>query len=277
MVDEEITSDQTSEDTKRRRSLKTTNAEETSLESLHEPGEPLNEDESSLEVEPAQSYPDGGPEVTDPIVGMVERERLEEMLGDLRSLDRVTDDKGDEVEFAGESKETFLKDVENSYPVFGSALNSLYLTGKFLYEVRERQKKNQLWMKYQEVIGHSPSFINNYIRVYEKFRERLPEFSHLGVSKLEVVSRLKEPVAYIEANQEVLEKASFKEVRKIVSAEKEKGVKRRSHKVEDMVEIVGSCRLKFSSNGRSLTVSNLNKQMQDELLKVVKDYLSQRR
>jgi len=127
-----------------------------------------------------------------------------------------------------------------------------------------------------EVIGQSPSFINNYIRVYEKFGERLPEFSHIGVSKLEVVARLKEPVAYIEAHQEELKNASFKEVRKIVNAEKEKGVIRRS-KRQAVHEDVGSFRLTLASNGRSLTVSNLNKEIQDDLLAVLKDYLSQRK
>ncbi len=94
--------------------------------------------------------------------------------------------------------------------------------------------------------------------MYEKFGERLPEFSHRGVSKLEVVARLKEPVAYIEANQEVLEKAPFLESRKNLRAEKEKGVKHSSPQRKGAYGDVGSSRLKLSSNRRSLTISNLS-------------------
>ena len=91
------------------------------------------------------------------------------------------------------------------------------------------------------------------------------------------MARLKEPVAYIEANQEFIEKAPFKEVRKSVTAEKARGIKRSSQKREDRVEEVGSYRLRLSSNGRSFTISNLNKEIQDELLAVLKEHLSQRK
>ena len=79
-------------------------------------------------------------------------------MNDLKGLDHVIDDKGKEVEFAGTAKDAFIEDVERAYPVFGAALNSLYETGQFLYEVRDRQKKHNLWMKYQEVIGPVAQF-----------------------------------------------------------------------------------------------------------------------
>ena len=69
----------------------------------------------------------------------------------------------------------------------------------------------------------------------------------------------------------------IKEVRKIVKAEKDKGVKRRSKKKEDRVEEVGSYTLRLSWNGKSFTISNLNKETQDELLSLVKGFLSQKK
>ena len=276
MADEQMTSEKAAGVKKRSGRAAAKSSGRTSESSVHT-GQALSGAQDAVEEESADAAAAPPSDAVDQVTGMLGQERLEEIMNDLRALDLVIDDKGQDVEFAGAAKEGFIRDVESAYPVFGAALNSLYKTGKFLHEVRDRQKENRLWMKYQEVIGQSPSFINNYIRVYEKFRERLPEFSHLGVSKLEVVARLKEPVAYIEAHQDVLEKASFKEVRKIVKAEKDKGVKRRSKKREDTVEEVGSYRLRLSSNGRSFSVSNLNKEIQDELLNVVKDYLSQRK
>jgi hypothetical protein len=276
MVDDERKPEKTSSGKPRKEELPKRSAGGTALKSPREKEKAAAPDESASPENTVHGPAAITTVATDQVTGMVAEERLEEIMNDLRGLDHVMDDKGKEVEFAGAAKDAFIEDVERAYPVFGAALNSLYETGQFLYEVRDRQKKHNLWMKYQEVIGQSPSFTNNYIRVYEKFRERLPEFSHLGVSKLEVVARLKEPVTYIEAHQDVLEKASFKEVRKIVKAEKDKGVKRRSKKREDTVEDVGPYRLRLSSNGRSLSVFNLNKEIQDELLNVVKDYLSRR-
>lgn len=250
-----------------------------SEDKLPEPVHGLKDTDSAREVtaqgEPIPEPTLSMPAVSNQMTGIIGQEKLQEILNGLRNLDRVTNDDGEEVDFEGSAKETFLKDVAGAYPIFGAALSSLYETGKYLYEVRERQKQNHLWMKYQKIIGQSTSFINNYIRVYESFRERLPDFSHLGISKLEVVARLKEPVAYIEAHQEVLEKAPFKEVRKIIKAEKEKGVKHRSKRKETYGD-VGSFRLKLTSNGRSLTISNLNKELQKELMDVLKAHLSQR-
>jgi hypothetical protein len=277
MVDEERDPAKSSSGKTRKKGSPKRSARGTSLKSPRETEKPVAPDESASPEENVQSPAASPNEKVDPVTGMVAQERLVEIMNDLRGLDLIIDDKGQEVEFSGAAKQAFIQDVENAYPVFGAALNSLYETGKFLFEVRERQKKNNLWMKYQEVIGQSPSFINNYIRVYEKFRERLPEFSHLGVSKLEVVARLKEPVAYIEANQEFIEKAPFREVRKSVTAEKARGVKHRSKKREDRIEDVGPYRLKLSSNGRSFTISNLNKEIQDELLNLVKEHLSQKK
>lgn len=277
MADEQMITEKAAGARKSKGGGTTKGTEGTASESPLHTGQALPEVRDTAEEESAHAVVAPEAVLTYEMIGMGGQQRLQEIVNDLKGLDSVTDDKGQEVEFGGAAKEAFLKDVEGAYPVLNAALSSLYETGKFLYEVRDRQKKHNLWMKYQEVIGQSPSFINNYIRVYEKFRERLPEFSHLGVSKLEVVARLKEPVAYIEANQEFIEKAPFKEVRKSVTAEKTKGIKRSSQKREDRVEEVGSYRLRLSSNGRSFTVSNLNKEIQDELLNIVKEHLSQKK
>jgi hypothetical protein len=276
MADEAPVQEGTPKVKERKRSLRPRKLEEKPPELPHELREAESETESPAQEEHVQEDSISMPAVPEEITGMVGQEKLQEIMNGLRNLARITNDEGEEVDFEGSAKEAFLKDVEGAYPIFGAALCSLYETGKYLYEVRERQKQNHLWMKYQEISGQSTSFINNYIRVYESFRERLPDFSHLGISKLEVVARLKEPVAYIEAHQEVLEKAPFKEVRQIIKAEKEKGVKRRS-KRKETYEDVGSFRLKLPSNGRSLTISNLNKELQKELMDVLKAHLSQRK
>jgi hypothetical protein len=262
--------------TERKRVIKSRRSERQSPEPVLELKEPLGERENTGPEEPVQEASAPSHVVADQVVALVEQNRFQEIMNDLRKLDRIMNDNGQEIDFEGSTKETFLNDVEGAYPLVGAALNSLYETGKFLYEVRERQKPNHLWMKYQEITGLSTSFINNYVRIYEKYGDRLPEFAYMGVSKLEVVARLNEPIAFIEANREVLEKAAFKEVRQRVKAEKEKGVKHRSQR-KAAYEDVGSFRLKLPSNGRSLTISNLNKELQKELMEVLKGHLSHRK
>jgi hypothetical protein len=145
--------------------------------------------------------------------------------------------------------------------------------GKFLFEVRERQKKNRLWMSFQEIVGMRKSATNNYIRVYEKFRQRLAEFGYLGVSKLQDLARLKDPFAFLEAHRDKIEKGDVRSVNKLVRDEvKPKGTqtgKRQAQALE-----VGSYRLKLAANGRFLTIQNLNKDMQNKLVKYLTKLLS---
>ncbi len=196
-------------------------------------------------------------------LGMVDKAGLEAKIGELRERKTIKDDEGQDIAFTDALKESFVRDVESAYPVIKEAAENLWKTGKFLFEVRERQKKNRLWGAFQDAVGMRKSATNNYIRVYERFGDRLAEYHHLGVSKLQDVARLKDPFGFIEAHKEVVEKGDVKSVTKLVRAAA--GAKRTQKGKRDPQHVeVGSYRIKLATNGRVLTIQNLNKDMQKQ-------------
>lgn len=163
-------------------------------------------------------------------VSLVDQSKLKAILDELRKRKTIKDDKGEDIDFTEALKASLVGDIESAYPVLASALGNIYDTGRFLFEVRERQKKNRLWMSFQEIVGMRKSATNNYIRVYEGFLDRLPEYGHLGVSKLQAIARLKEPFAFLEAHKDEVEKADVRSVTTMVQAEVKAKRKKREKK-----------------------------------------------
>jgi hypothetical protein len=208
------------------------------------------------------------------VVGMVDKSKLRVIVDDLRRRRTIRDDKGDEINFTEDLKTSLANDVEKAYPVLAAALTNIYETGKFLYEVRERQKKNRLWMSFQEIVGMRKSAANNYIRVFERFGDRLSEYGHLGVSKLQDVARLKDPFSFLETHKEQVEKADVRSVTEMVRAEVNAS-RRNRRKREPKILNIGSYRIKIAGSGRGLTIHGLDKDMQNKVMEFIKQFLSQ--
>ncbi|MEW6532036.1 MAG: phage Gp37/Gp68 family protein [Thermodesulfobacteriota bacterium] len=207
-------------------------------------------------------------------VGMVDESKLNAIVDELRKRKTIRDDKGEEIDFTDALKKSLVTDVESAYPVLASALGNIYETGRFLFEVRERQKKNRLWMSFQEIVGMRKSATNNYIRVYDRFGDRLGEYGHLGVSKLQDVARLKDPFAFLESHKDEVEKSDVRSVTKMVRAEVDAKRKKRDKKEGRQLD-VGSYRIEVSKNGRLLKIHNLNKDVRERLVEHLKEFLSQ--
>jgi protein gp37 len=211
---------------------------------------------------------------TGSVVRMVDQSEFKAKIEALRQRKTIKDDKGDEIAFIDDLKTSFVTDVENAYPVLGAVVTNFWETGKFLYEVSERQKKNRLWGEFQNTVGLRKSATNNYIRVYKRFGGRLGEYGYLGVSKLQDVARLKDPFGFLEAHKEEVEKGDVRSVTKMVRAEVDAKRTKKSKKGPQHVD-VGSFRIKLATNGRVLTIQNLNKDMQNKLVEHLKEFLSQ--
>lgn len=173
-----------------------------------------------------------------------------------------------------------MGDVEKSYPVIRAMVTNIFDTGKFFREVRERQKKNSLWLAFLQAIGVSRRTAHNYIQAYETLGTRMGEFSYLGVTKLLAVIRVSEPVAFLEKHADKIAQETTVEVRRRVAQETGKrttGQKRRkpSQKVEDLG--YHNVKAALSPNGRVLKLTGMNKELQEEILKLVKSHLSQKK
>jgi hypothetical protein len=197
-------------------------------------------------------------------------------LGDLFSGDK-TDDKGEEVAFTGDMKADFLDDLRTTYVHMKSVVSAVSDMGKALFEARERQKKRRLWTRFQAEIGMKTSTINNYIRVYERFGDRLPRYRHLGISKLELLASLKEPLQYLESNERWLEQATVHEIRKRIAGERKRSSKGKPKKRKDETVKVGRFTVTMSSNGRVLRIHGLNREIQKRLLASLKRFLSKQK
>jgi len=249
----------------RKSQSKASNEQDTMKKNSHEvqPTLPSKKEHAA----PTQS--DGG-------VSMVDESKLKDILDELRQRKTIKNDKGEEIDFTEDLKTSLEKDVQKAYPVLTSALRNIYETGKFFYEVRARQKKNHLWMSFHEIIGMRKSATNNYIRVFDRFGTRLGEVGYLGVSKLQVLARLKDPFAFLEAHRDEVEKGEVRSVTSMVRDEVEAQRQKRDKKSkrEPQAVDVGSYRIKLATNGRVLTIQNLNKDLQNKLVEHLKKLLS---
>lgn len=223
----------------------------------------------------ASESPPSPMEVSDEEVSIISQDLFCRRIESLFDLESIVDDKGKEIAFEGQVKREFLSDVEQAYVTMRTMVQAVYDMGELLYQVRKRQKKRRLWMRFQEEIGLTKSAANNYIRVYERFGESLREYQHLGISKLELLSSMEQPVEYLQANSETVAKSSVRDIRNVVAEAKSKGNRKpRDRKTDYEEEKIGDCTVKISSNGSFLQIVGLNKEKQQAILDHLKSLLS---
>lgn len=87
-----------------------------------------------------------------------------------------------------------------------------------------------LGIAFIKTIGFPRRTAHNYIQAYERLRERMKDFSYLGVTKLLTVTRIKEPVPYLEKDAEVITVEATDELRRIIDEETKKRATGRSSK-----------------------------------------------
>lgn len=207
-------------------------------------------------------------------------EQLGTMVARIKKQTQIRNDKRELIPFSGDVRDTFVADVQKSYPVVKAMVTNIFDTGKFFHEVKERQKKNGLWIAFTDTIGLSRRTAHNYIQAYERLGTSMGDYSYLGVTKLLTVTRVKEPVAYLEKHADAIAQESTVQVRQRVAQETKRntsGQKRR--KPTKRVEEMGyqDVKAELASNGRVLKLSGLNKELGEEILELVKSHFSQKK
>ncbi|MGO9119396.1 MAG: hypothetical protein ACLQPD_17535 [Desulfomonilaceae bacterium] len=206
-------------------------------------------------------------------MGLVPRDKFESAIRGLQESTTIENDRGEEVPFDGETKEVFIKYSQQAYPIAEKMLETIYETGRFLYEVREVLKPKKLFIRWLETTGFRDRRYYRYMRVYGSFGKKLVQFSHLGIRKLEAASSLKDSVEYLEQHTEDAEKQTVREFEQAIRklrAVKKKGAKGR----KPTYETIGGCKVHQSKDGKRIMVEGLSKRKQSALFETIKAALS---
>lgn len=242
-------------------------------QSVEEKPEPQQDgDQTAL---PMPASPGGGDQ--GPIVSLISQDKFNEQINVLRGAVTIKNDKGEEVAFGGEDKEQFIRLAEEAYPIAEKMAMTMTETGRFLRKVRDTLKPKKLFLTWMKITGFPERNSYNYMHVYERFGEKLPLFSHLGIRKLLAAAHLKDCVEYVEKHEEVIARESAEEfekkVRHRVEASKKKSNDGRGRKPK--YTALGECKLRLSGDGTKISVEGLSKKQQSALFEAIKDWLSQ--
>ncbi|MGO9569694.1 MAG: hypothetical protein ACLP5H_19355 [Desulfomonilaceae bacterium] len=208
-------------------------------------------------------------------VSLVTPHQFAQQIETLRQANTIKDDGGHEVAFEGETKDEFIRLVEEGYPVAKKMMEAMNETGRFLSEVRNILKPKKLFLRWMAFTGFPRRHSYNYLLVHERFGEKLPQFSHLGIRKLLAASHLKDCVEYVEQHEQEIAKEPAEEfekkVRKILSKKKKKDGRGRKPKYTE----IDGCKVRLSDDGTRIAIEGLSKKRQSALFEAIKTALSQ--
>lgn len=209
-----------------------------------------------------------------PAISLITHEKFKEQINTLRESTTIKNDKGVDVAFEGKDKEEFILLVEEAYPIAEKMAMTMTETGRFLYKVRDALKPKKLFLTWLKITGFPERNSYNYMHVYKRFGERLPQFSHLGIRKLLAAAHLKDCVDYVEKHEETIAREPAEEFEKQVKnrlKERKKTGDGRGRKPS--YTKFGECKLRLSDDGTKISVEGLSKEQQSALFKVINDWL----
>ena len=175
--------------------------------------------------------------------------------------------------FEGETKEEFIRFYEEGYQIIERMMTSIYETGHFLFEVRQVLKPKKLFLTWMTLTGLQERNSYRYLKIYQRYRDHLPDFSHLGIRKLLAAAKLKNCVDYLEEHVEDAEKQTVQQfeetIRKLKGTRKKDGRGRKPS-----YEEVAGYRMRRAKDGTKITIEGLSMKSQEELFKAIKKLLS---
>lgn len=212
-----------------------------------------------------------------PTISLISQDKFKDQINTLRVSATIKNDKGEEVAFEGEDKEQFIHLAEEAYPIAEKMAMTMTETGRFLHKVRDTLKPKKLFLTWMKITGFPERNSYNYMHVYERFGDKLPQFSYLGIRKLLAVAHLKDCVDYVEKHEETIAKEPAEEfekkIRNRVEASKNKSKDGRGRKPE--YTTFGECKLRLSGDGTKISVEGLSRKQQSALFEAIKSWLSQ--
>jgi hypothetical protein len=216
-------------------------------------------------------------QVTEAAPTVVGEERFQQIMATLDQREKITDDKGQEIEFTGVIKMEFIGACKTAYPVIKKTYEGINDLGRILSEVRSKLKPLGVYHAWLGFINLPRRTAQNYLQVHDRYKEHLPEFAHLGIRKLLIASKLDDCTDYLTKNLPKIETESADELEteiKSVLRKAKKGKKRGGGRRSQALTL-GGCTVRASSKGDKVTIEGLTKSRQTELLEALKGWLSQ--
>jgi hypothetical protein len=212
-----------------------------------------------------------------------DRESIEELQADklrgivetLENMPQITNDVGEEMDFSGDTKETFIGYFVEGYEIVDRMLSSIHETGRFLADVRNNLKPQKLFLTWLNYAGFPTATAYNYLRLHDHYQEDLPRYSQIGVKKLLAVAKLTDCKEYMNENvEEIALKPATDVVREINERLKQRPKKKGGGRKPEY-EIFHGVVIRPSGDGSRIVLEKLNKKDQETLIQAIKVALSQ--
>jgi hypothetical protein len=128
-----------------------------------------------------RSFARGGPTeslaVQEGTITLVPPHQFALQIEALRQSTTIHNDADKEVPFEGETKDEFIRLVQEAYPVAKKMAESMNETGSFLSEVRRILKPKKLFLTWMAHTGFPRRSSYNTLLVHERFGDKLPQFT----------------------------------------------------------------------------------------------------
>lgn len=215
-------------------------------------------------------------EVADSAAAVVGEDRFEQIMAALDRRKKITDDKGEEIDFTGEVKKEFVGACKTAYPVIKKTYEGIKELGRILGEVRSKLKPLGIYHAWLEFIHLPRRTAQNYVQVSDRYKEHLPDFAHLGIKKLLIASRLEDCTDYVAQNLPKIEEESAEELESEIKAvlKKTRKARKKGGGRPSTALILGGCTVRASSKGDKISIEGLTKSRQVQVLEGLKSLLS---
>lgn len=208
---------------------------------------------------------------------IIEPERFRQIVAALDQREKITDDRGKEIEFTGVVKKEFIGACQTAYPVVSKTYEVINDLGRILSEVRAKLKPLGVYHAWLEFINLPRRTAQNYVQVYDRYKEQLPEFAHLGIRKLLIASKLDDCTDYLAKNLPKIEEKTAQDLETEIKSvlNKTKQAKKRGGGRSSKALRIGDCILRASLKGDKITIEGLTKRRQAQLWEAIKELISQ--
>jgi hypothetical protein len=203
-------------------------------------------------------------------------ERFIDLIERLKARDTIHNDYGKETPFLDDAKEVMIEDLRRSFNLFKRLIDiNYYEMGRLLKEIRDRQKKFRQWNAFLTTMGLARSRAHTFIQVYEHIGQDLHSYAYLGISKLEIVSRLspQEAVAYLQQHAEEVEHKTVQDLRKELRRTAAKSGKGKAAQSVEREEI-GGVSVAYAKTRRTLSLQGLSEEDKEAVLRLLRNRIS---